>query len=115
MRIRTLLAINTVLVIVSLVVFNSTNPDEISAGGILFVFILLYLLSFFTTMLFFKVVLRLRMDDLSNSGQFMMVATIALVPVVALALNSLGQLFFRDLLILFGLSGMTIFYWLKRG
>lgn len=110
-----LVILSITLVCLLLVIFNTTKPDEIGAAGILIVFILLYLLSFTITLIALRIFMKVRVRDLSNSSQFMLVSTVASVPVIALALHTLGQLFFRDFVILTGLSGITIFYWLKRG
>lgn len=114
-RTRNIIFAIVIILIVTLVVFNATSPDEIGAGGILFVFGLLYLLSYLVTLLMFKITLKVQMNELSSSGKFMLIATVAGVPVIALALHTLGQLFLRDTIILVGLTSITIFYWLKRG
>lgn len=101
--------------IILLVVVNATNPDKIGAQGLLVFFILLYILSFFGVSILYKLFARNRNRKLQSSAEFMLIAGVASIPVVAIALQSLGQLFFRDVMILAGIMAMTIFYWVKRG
>ena len=109
------------------VVFNVSNPVDIGPGGILFVFILIYLTfaSLFFIVLHFGVNLvsrylssRKTIDqrhwNIGVRRAYYIASVLAFAPVVFLAMNSVGQLQIRDVLLVTLLEVLAIFYIVKR-
>lgn len=108
--------------------FNISNPVDIGPGGILLVFVLIYLffVSSFFIVLHFGVGLASRLIakrrtidhrhwQIGVRRAYYIASALAFAPVVLLAMNSLGQLQLRDALLVLFLEVLAIFYIVKRG
>lgn len=107
--------------------FNISNPVDIGPGGILLVFILIYLLcvSLVFIMLHFGISLASRfVASRSSIAQrqwrigvrkaYYVASALAFAPVILLAMQSVGQLQLRDILLVSFLEALAIFYIVKR-
>ena len=107
--------------------FQSTDPVSIGPGGILAVFILLYL--FFVSFLFIllhfgagiagKVLLSRKTVEqrqwyIGVRKSYYIASIIAFAPVCFLAMQSIGQLQIRDITLVMLLTIVAIFYVVKR-
>lgn len=108
-------------------ILNTTSPAEIGPAGIFGVFILLYLFWLgvvftilrISTALIHKVKRRHVSPDAPkkefNSQQAYYIASvIAFIPVLILAMQSVGQLELRDVLLVLIFVSLVIFYIVKR-
>lgn len=108
--------------------FNISNPVDIGPGGILCVFILIYLFfasSFFGLLHFGVGILsqlvssRKTIDhrhwQVGVHRAYYVASALAFAPVILLAMNSVGQLQPRDVFLVATLELLTIFYIVKRG
>ncbi len=109
------------------VIFNLSNPVDIGPGGILVVFVLIYLFfasSFFVIMhlgvrLLSRLVASRKSIDhrhwtIEVRRAYYIASALAFTPVVLLAMQSVGQLQARDVLLVALLEILTIFYIVKR-
>jgi hypothetical protein len=109
------------------VLFNISNPVDIGPAGILIVFILIYLFcaSSFFVFLHFGVGLLSRFVSSRKSidhrhwqigvrRAYYIASALAFAPVVLLAMQSVGQLQIRDVLLVTILEILAIFYIVKR-
>lgn len=107
--------------------FNISNPVDIGPGGILLVFVLIYLLCVSTVfiVLHFGISLASRfVASRSNIAQrqwrigvrkaYYIASALAFAPVILLAMQSVGQLQLRDILLVLFLESLAIFYIVKR-
>lgn len=107
--------------------FQMTDPISIGPGGILLVFILLYLffvsclfiLLHFGTGLFGKLLLsrktiEQRQWSIGVRKSYYIASIVAFAPVCFLAMQSLGQLQVRDVALVTLLTVVAIFYVVKR-
>lgn len=98
-------------------VFNQTTPLSFGLGGILFVFILvyvflasaIYVLADLSTRLF-----GVRGTRVSSRRLFAVANVLAFGIILLLALNSLGQLSLQDILLVILLLGLLLFYVSKK-
>ena len=109
------------------ILFNVSNPVDIGPAGILSVFILIYLFfaSCFFVLLHFgvgilsRLVAKRRTIDhrhwqIGVHRAYYIASALAFAPVVLLAMNSVGQLQTRDVILVFVLEVLAIFYIVKR-
>jgi hypothetical protein len=109
------------------ILFNVSNPVDIGPGGILIVFVLIYLffMSSFFVILHFGVGLLGRFVSSRRSidqrhwqvgvrRAYYIASALAFAPVVLLAMQSVGQLQARDVLLVTILEILAIFYIVKR-
>ena len=107
--------------------FNISNPVDIGPGGILIVFVLIYLFfaSSFFVLLHFGVGVLSRFVSSRKSidhrhwqigvrRAYYIASALAFAPVVLLAMQSVGQLQVRDILLVSFLEILAIFYIVKR-
>ncbi|MBC7746798.1 hypothetical protein H7Y40_02330 [Pedobacter sp.] len=107
--------------------FQSTDPISIGPGGILVVFILLYLffvsclfiLLHFGTSIFGRILLsrktvEQRQWHIGVQKSYYIASIIAFAPVCFLAMQSIGQLQIRDITLVLLLTVVAIFYVVKR-
>ena len=107
--------------------FQSTDPISIGPGGILVVFILLYLffvsclfiLLHFGTSIFGRILLsrktvEQRQWHIGVQKSYYIASIIAFAPVCFLAMQSIGQLQIRDITLVLLLTAVAIFYVVKR-
>jgi Ca2+/Na+ antiporter len=125
----TLLLTPFVLAAVLLYVFERTDPVSIGPGGILGVFILIYLitLSSLFIVLHFGVAfvsrIILKKRELVHKRQikigvrkaYYIASLFAFVPVLLLAMGSYSQLRFSDMLLIVAFIALVTFYIIKRG
>lgn len=111
-----------------LVVVMSTDPVSVGPGGILIVFLLVYIFwagLFFTLIhlgigLASRLVIKHRKTVTVRSMQigvrkaYYIASALAFVPVLFLAMNSLGQLQLRDIVLVLAFTTLIIFYIVKR-
>ena len=110
------------------VIFNVSNPVDIGPGGILIVFVLIYLFfaSCFFILLHFGINILSRYLARRKSIDhrhwqvgvrlaYYIASALAFAPVVVLAMQSVGQLQLRDVLLVTVLEVLAIFYIVKRG
>lgn len=108
-------------------IFQLSDPISIGPGGILIVFILLYLFvaSCLFIILHFGIGIAGRVLRRRNSLQqrewsigirksYYIASIVAFAPVCLLAMQSLGQLRVRDFMLVLALSVVMIFYVMKR-
>lgn len=109
-------------------IWNTTNPGTVGPLGILFVFILLYLFwasvffiilhlgfSLFRKSSLFHALLSRRDNKPFNwKLSYYVASIIAFMPVLLLAMQSVNQLTIGDVLLVFGFTGLAIFYVLRR-
>lgn len=108
--------------------FQITDPIGIGPGGILFVFVLMYLffLSSFFILLHFGIgivgklissrkTIEQRTWKLGVSRSYYIASIVAFAPVCLIAMQSIGQLQLRDVSLVFLLCAIAIFYIVKRG
>lgn len=114
--------------VVLMLLINTTDPISAGPGGILVVFLLVYIFwagLFFTILhLGLGVVSRLiiryrkavtvRSVQLSIRKAYYIASALAFVPVLLLAMNSLGQLQIRDVALVSIFMFLVIFYIVKR-
>lgn len=101
-------------------VWTSTQPSHIGPAGILLVFVLLYI--FWVSVLFIVVhgLLRVRVGVFKPASSrrriqpYYISSILAFAPVLILAMQSVNQLTIRDILLVFLLVGLAIFYIVKR-
>ena len=109
------------------VLFNVSNPVDIGPGGILFVFVLIYALfasSFFILLHFgvgivSRLVSRTKTIDhrhwqIGVHRAYYIASALAFAPVIILAMQSVGQLQLRDVILVTVLEALAIFYIVKR-
>ena len=109
------------------VLFNISNPVDIGPAGILLVFILIYLLfaSSFFILLHFGVgvvshlVAKTKTIDhrhwqIGVQRAYYIASALAFAPVILLAMQSVGQLQLRDVILVTILEALAIFYIVKR-
>ncbi len=96
-----MLAVTLLLLLVMVI---STKPGDVGLRGILLFFGLVYLASY----LIIELLARRRRRGVVNHT---VIALLASLPAALLALQSLGQLVPRDLLIVAALAVIIIFYW----
>lgn len=107
---------------------NATDPVSVGPGGILIVFLLVYV---FWAGLFFTVIhlgvglvsrflikrrksVTVRSVQIGVRKAYYIASALAFVPVLFLAMNSLGQLQFRDVVLVLAFTTLIIFYIVKR-
>lgn len=115
-------------VVALLFIMTSTDPVSIGPGGILVVFLLVYV---FWAGLFFTVIhlgigiasrflikhrksVTVRSVQIGARKAYYIASALAFVPVLFLAMNSLGQLQFRDVALVLVFMLLIIFYIVKR-
>ncbi len=108
-----------VWLMVLMVVFNATSPLKSGPLSVLLVFILLYLLVSSTLyMAVFSIMGILKMLSLAKPMPkrlvYYLVSVVALGPVFILALNTLGQLDPKDIVLVVVLLALGCFYVLRR-
>jgi hypothetical protein len=98
---------------------NRTNPLDVGPAGILLVFGLAYV--FISSALYLLLTLIMMLSAYfvtiratSRRKLYYLSSIIALAPVFLLALNSIGQLEAKDLVLVVALVGFACFYVLKR-
>lgn len=111
-----------------LLIMNSTDPISIGPGGILVVFLLIYIFwaGFFFTMIHLGIgfvsrfvisrrkVVTVRSIEVGVRRAYYIASALAFVPVLFIAMNSLGQLQIRDVLLVLSFTALVIFYIIKR-
>lgn len=110
------------------VLLNSTDPGSIGPGGILLVFIVIYIffLSSFFVLLHagsrvIQAMIHRRRDIDPRSWRigvrksYYIASVLAFIPVFLLAMQSIGQLQLRDLALISLFELIAIFYIVKRG
>jgi len=119
------------LVIMSLALLgllNLTNPSSAGLLGILAIFIIIYGISFVVLMLlirFFEIIFRVlrpqrktvvnqERTQATRKRLVLIAAVLAFVPIFFISLNSIGQLSFRDVLLIVVIEALTIFYIVRR-
>lgn len=109
-------------------IWSSTNPSSVGPGGILVVFMLLYIfwVSVFFGLLHFghallvkfdllyKVVMRRGQSKYRSLRAYYIASILAFAPVLLLAMQSVNQLTARDILLVFLFVSLAIFYVMKR-
>lgn len=115
-----------VAALVIFVLFVQTSPQSIGPAGILLVFLLLYV--FFASCLFIILwagesllrrllgaerIKKLSKWQLELSKAYYVASVLAFVPVALLAMQSLGQLQLRDVVLVLVLAGLVSFYVLR--
>jgi hypothetical protein len=105
-----------------LLFWNSTNPAEVGPSGVFVVFILLYLfwlgvmfiLLRIATFVVKKLYKKVTAKHSSEKLAYYIASVVAFVPVLLLALQSVGQLELRDVVLVFIFAALAIFYIIKR-
>lgn len=111
-----------------LVIMTSTDPISIGPGGILAVFVLVYVFwagLFFTALhlgigiasrfiIKYRKTVTVRSVQIGVRKAYYIASALAFVPVLFLAMNSLGQLQFRDVALVLAFTSLIIFYIVKR-
>lgn len=111
-----------------MLLMNTTDPISAGPGGILVVFLLVYVFwagMFFTILhlglgLVSRLIIRhrktvtVRSIQLSIRKAYYIASALAFVPVLLLAMNSLGQLQIRDVALVSIFMFLVIFYIVKR-
>lgn len=98
-----------------LILLGITNPERVGPSGVAVFFGLFYIWIFCGILAINRFIFGNRDISLSDSREFAAVSFIALIPTLALALQSLNQLAWRDVFILISLVALSIFYWTRRG
>lgn len=125
---KRLIYISPVLCAIGLfLLFQLTNPLSVGPVGILAVFFLLYLFfaSCFFILLHVGVGILASLINRQRSVEqrtwrigvrraYYVASILAFIPVLVLAMNSLGQLQIRDILLVVALTGIAVFYVIKR-
>jgi hypothetical protein len=99
---------------------NYFNPNSIGPNGILIFFILFYFLCFVTTIMLLRLVVavaRLRTPGkriIPRTRGFYFASIVALAPVMLIALNTLGQLEFIDIVLVAIFELVALFYIQRR-
>ena len=98
------------------VIVLSTNPDRIGPVGVTVFFFLIYLWFFALLELVSSLIKYKRRKDgpVNPSVTFVFTATLAGIPPMLLALNSIGQLGARDIIFVTILLLVIMFYWSRR-
>lgn len=128
---KTLISIYTLPLLVTVILYlllSAVSPTDAGPGGILIVFILVYV--FFTSLLFTLLHLGLRslnsflsqkkqgrlstLTPLSVRRSYYMASVLAFGPVLLLALNSVRQLRVQDVVLVVLFLILAIFYIAKR-
>lgn len=102
LTVRILVLVATLVAI--LIMITSTKPEDVGMRGVLLFFGLIYLSSY----LVIEMLARRRSKGVVNHT---VIALLASLPAALLALQSLGQLGSRDLLITVALAIIVVFYW----
>jgi len=102
-------------VFILLLITNSTTPQSVGPGGIALFFGAFYVFCFLSVVSVLKLLFKAQIKVFKDTKVFAGVGFMALVPTIILALQSLGQLIWRDVLILLALCSLAVFYWMKRG
>ena len=119
LRISLLYALPLVWFMCILLVLNSTSPLKIGPVGILLVFVLFY--AFGSSLLFavayaitklLQLVLRRRL--IAPKRLYYVSSIVALAPVFMVALNTLGQLRWIEVVLVLVLVSLGVFYSLRR-
>lgn len=125
---RVLYALPIATIAAMFAAFQLTDPIAIGPGGILAIFVLIYL--FFLSSFFILlhaglgVVSRIinrkreitpRVWNLGVKKSYYIASIVAFAPVCLLAIQSIGQLQLRDIGLVFLLCAIAIFYVIKRG
>lgn len=114
--------------LILLFVLNATDPVSAGPGGILVVFLLIYIFwaSLFFTILHLglgvasRLIIKYRRSVTQRSLQvgvrkaYYIASALAFAPVLFLAMNSLGQLQARDIILVLSFMSLIIFYIIKR-
>lgn len=123
-----LLAAPVVIFGALIVVLHATDPLEIGPGGVLGVFMLIYLLALSLLFIFLHIgvswVSRLIAKRQKNAGQrevrvgakkaYYVASLVAFAPVLLLAMRSFAELKVIDIVLVLGLLAVVTFYILKR-
>jgi hypothetical protein len=108
---------------VLLLLWNLTNPVEIGPTGVFAVFVLLYI--FWLGVAFaivrlatycFKKVYKKSVESKRFDGRvaYYIASVMAFIPVLIMAMQSVGQLELRDVLLVIIFASLAVFYILKR-
>lgn len=111
-----------------MLLMNTTDPVSAGPGGILVVFLLVYIFwagLFFTALhlglglvsrliIKYRKTVTVRSVQISLRKAYYIASALAFVPVLLLAMNSLGQLQVRDVALVSILMFLVIFYIIKR-
>lgn len=114
--------------IVLVLLLNTTDPVSAGPGGILLVFLLIYIFwaSLFFTILHlglgtisrfiikYRQTVTVRSLQISVRKAYYIASALAFAPVLFLAMNSLGQLQVRDVALVLAFMTLVIFYIVKR-
>ncbi len=120
-------ALPFISVISLIMIFSLTDPVSAGPAGMLLVFFLMYVLSASVLFIFLHVGIRLiagffdkrrqmniRGWQLGIRKSYYIASVLAFGPVLLLAMQSVGQLQFRDVILTSAFLGIAIFYVLKR-
>ncbi len=102
-----------------ILVLNQTNPLDVGPAGILLVFGLAYVfissaLYLLLTLIMMALAYFVTIQVRSKRKVYYLASIIAFLPVFLLALNSIGQLALKDLVLVVCLVGIACFYVMKR-
>ncbi len=108
-----------IFAIIIVYILNMTSPLSIGPGGILAIFILLY--AFFLSLFFAVIYLATKLltginkkIHLPQRKAYYLATVLAFMPVFLLALNSIGQLGFLDVVLTLVLVSVAGFYVMRR-
>lgn len=99
-----------------IVYLNVTNPLSVGPIGILGIFVLLYLVTVSVAYLFLKVLFRLNIKlfrGVNLKKSYLLASIISFIPVLAVGLNTLGQLGVMEIALISILSLLASFYVFK--
>ena len=108
---------------VLLFLWNSTNPAEIGPSGVFVIFVLLYLFWLGVMFILLRVVSFLikklvkrspTLRYLNGRVAYYIASVVAFVPVLILAMQSVGQLEVRDIALVIVFASLAIFYIVRR-
>ena len=107
-----------------LYVFNTFDPGRVGPVGILFIFILIYLISLGVFFFVLDVGLTFVLKILNKDGKkektvefkkaYYIASIAAFLPVLMLGIQSVGQLQLTDVLLVVAFLSLAIFYVVKR-
>jgi hypothetical protein len=90
---------------------TNTTPDRVGPQGVVVFFVLLYVVSTFVVHGFVILLGKLGyLPNLVAAWRLSRSAVVGFVPIFILALNSLGQLSARDILLIVGLACIGLIY-----
>ena len=119
LELLTIYVLPAIWLVILMVVFNATSPLKSGPLSVLLVFVLIYLLVSSTLyMVVFSIMGILKLLSLARPMPkrlvYYLVSVIALGPVFILALNTLGQLDPKDVILVLVLLSLGCFYVVRR-